>query len=683
MRYGATPQEWAHWDLVLGLTEDLLPVVSNPNAQIAPESKMKDLGKVPSLYRARDRKVVGIKGWTERRSNAAQIGNWMKEEDYGVCIQTRLVRAIDVDVDDADDAHKIFTAIENAIGSLPLRHRTNSGKFLLAFMFEGQLAKRRMVVNGGAIELLGTGQQFIASGTHKSGVPYRWGFGYPDEIPTLTIEQINALWDLLRDRFAIEEPHSSELKSRQKGEHLDVEDPVRDWLEANWQTHGYTKEGLVITCPWSQDHTADTDGGSSTVWLVAGTNSYPHGHFKCLHAHCDGKSDQAFFDAIGYVPEAPKDFPNLDEEKAGEPEFPNLEGEAPPKKRNPFTPIPIDEFVTRPPPGWWIKHTWPQADIITTYGASGAGKSFVVLDQSLAIARGVDWRGMKVKQGRVVYIAAEGAGGFKTRIQAYCQYHNVDVKDLRNAFAIIEKPPNFLSADDGKQLIEAIRASSGADIVVVDTFAQVTAGGDENAAKDMGQAMKNCRLLGDATGATVVVIHHSGKDASKGARGWSGLKGAADAEFEVTKGLLRNTKQKDARDGSKWGFKLVPVTVGMDEDDEEITSCVVVEADPELAEDAIWKPVGKYKEPLWRHLLAMREDETAGVQMHALVSAVWEEMLAKWEEKPAGTAGKEINRDTIRKGVMRAAEELQEEERLTINDQDFVFIVTKEQKNAD
>ena len=59
MNYGATPQEWAHFDVVLGLTEDLLPVVSNPNAVISPQSKMKGLGKTPSRYN-RQREVAGI-----------------------------------------------------------------------------------------------------------------------------------------------------------------------------------------------------------------------------------------------------------------------------------------------------------------------------------------------------------------------------------------------------------------------------------------------------------------------------------------------------------------------------------------------------------------------------------------------------------------------------------------------
>ena len=72
-RFGASADEWAHFDLVLGLTADLLPVVSNPAAQIGERSSLKALGKTPSLYNAR-REAVGIKGWTSKQSTGAEVG---------------------------------------------------------------------------------------------------------------------------------------------------------------------------------------------------------------------------------------------------------------------------------------------------------------------------------------------------------------------------------------------------------------------------------------------------------------------------------------------------------------------------------------------------------------------------------------------------------------------------------
>jgi len=98
--HGATKDNWLTLDLILGLGADLLPVVSNPNATISAKSTMKALGKTPSLYN-RDRNAVGIAKWTDKFSTSAEIEKWSKEPDYGICIQTRRVRALDVDVTDA------------------------------------------------------------------------------------------------------------------------------------------------------------------------------------------------------------------------------------------------------------------------------------------------------------------------------------------------------------------------------------------------------------------------------------------------------------------------------------------------------------------------------------------------------------------------------------------------------
>jgi hypothetical protein len=118
--------------------------------------------------------------------------------------------------------------------------------------------------------------------------------------------------------------------------------------------------------------------------------------------------------------------------------------------------------------------------------------------------------------------------------------------------------------------------------VIIDTFAQVMPGANENAGEDVGKALQHCKGIHKATGAVVILVHHAGKDSSKGARGWSGLRAAADAELEVvrtpTGRLLRSTKQKDGEDGLEWGFELGVLPIGVDEDGEVLTSCVVQEA---------------------------------------------------------------------------------------------------------
>jgi hypothetical protein len=248
-----------------------------------------------------------------------------------------------------------------------------------------------------------------------------------------------------------------------------------------------------------------------------------------------------------------------------------------------FPVISAGELSRRKPTDWLIKGVLPRADLVVLYGASGSGKSFVGIDLMAAIARGVPWRERRVKKARAIIIAAEGGGGMGKRIEAYCQHHNVNADDLD--IGVITAPPNFMEKGDITDLVRAITAAGGADVIMVDTFAQVTPGANENAAEDMGLALANARALRDATGAVVVLVHHAGKDTSKGSRGWSGIKAAADAEIEVIRHEdspvreIRISKMKDGDDGLRWAFRLDVLEVGIDSDGDAITSCVAVEAE--------------------------------------------------------------------------------------------------------
>lgn len=262
-------------------------------------------------------------------------------------------------------------------------------------------------------------------------------------------------------------------------------------------------------------------------------------------------------------------------------EFEDLVGKASPEAApGRFAIVPAHEFATGANPTWVIKDVLPQAELVVMYGASGSGKSFLALDMAAAIARGVEWRGKRVRQGRVAYIAAEGGGGFRKRLKAYGQHNEIDLASLE--LGVIHAAPNMMEAKDAADVVKAIKAWGGADIVIVDTFAQVMPGANENAGEDVGKALTHCKRIHELTGAMIILIHHAGKDASKGARGWSGLRAAADAELEVvresTGRALRLTKSKDGEDGMAWGFDLEIITVGVDEDLDPITSCVVVEA---------------------------------------------------------------------------------------------------------
>lgn len=242
------------------------------------------------------------------------------------------------------------------------------------------------------------------------------------------------------------------------------------------------------------------------------------------------------------------------------------------------------EVMNEPPPDWIIQHVIPRADLGVMFGASGSGKSFVATDMAVAIATGMPWRGNRVERGRVLIIAAEGRGGVGKRIKAYSLHHNLDMTGVK--IGVMGAAPNFLQKDDIGEVVDAVRDAGGYDVIFVDTFAKVTPGANENAGEDMGLALANAQVLHDVTGAMIMLIHHSGKDATKGSRGWSGIKAAADAEIEVLKEengrKISISKMKDGDDGLAWGFKLEVVETGKDKYGDPVTSCVAIETDVPL-----------------------------------------------------------------------------------------------------
>lgn len=240
-----------------------------------------------------------------------------------------------------------------------------------------------------------------------------------------------------------------------------------------------------------------------------------------------------------------------------------------------FPAIHAEEFVNRAPPSWLIHDVLPRANLAVMYGESGSGKSFLALDLAAGLVRGVPWREHDTTKSKVVYIAAEGAHGMRNRLDAYAQHKNIQITELHD-LRIIADAPNFMLVDDVKDVIRSI---GKADLVVVDTWSNVLPGANENSGEDMGKALSHCNQIRKWTGALVLLIHHSGKDAAKGARGWSGTRAACDCEIEITRiGNQRSatvTKMKDGEDGAEYGFKLGVIGVGVDAKDRPITSCFI------------------------------------------------------------------------------------------------------------
>lgn len=270
----------------------------------------------------------------------------------------------------------------------------------------------------------------------------------------------------------------------------------------------------------------------------------------------------------------------------GEP-FARIENYPPPKRR--FNPIRFRDIKLRSGLQHLVKGLIPLMGLVVVWGPPKCGKTFWVFDLVMHIALGWLYRGRRVRQGTVCYVACEGEQGLAARKEAF------QVAKLSEAEQEIDPPFYLLSTRldlvaDVEELIGDIRAAVGAihcAVVVIDTLNRSIAG-SESRDEDMGNYVKAADRLAEALNAAIIIIHHCGTNGER-PRGHTSLTGAADAQIAVKRdknnGQVVATLEwmKDGPEGDAIASTLEVVEVGDDEDGEPITSCVVDDA--ELAPD--------------------------------------------------------------------------------------------------
>ncbi|MEM9752659.1 MAG: AAA family ATPase [Planctomycetota bacterium] len=204
----------------------------------------------------------------------------------------------------------------------------------------------------------------------------------------------------------------------------------------------------------------------------------------------------------------------------------------------------LGDIETRERPPVQLEPYWPKGALVILYGAPGCGKTFVLLWLLAQIHTGNSILGGEVAAGPVLLVMAEGSGGLGKRVVAVRRGMDLDIRDAH----AIEAAPNLLLDKDRIELMRATLLVQPV-VIAIDTLARVTAGGDENNAKDMSLAVEAADQLRHELGATVVLVHHSTKANSKVERGSSALRGAADVMIHVSKSgdyvTLHCEKSKD------------------------------------------------------------------------------------------------------------------------------------------
>jgi len=255
------------------------------------------------------------------------------------------------------------------------------------------------------------------------------------------------------------------------------------------------------------------------------------------------------------------------------------------------------------PVEWLVQSIVPKKAFVALYAPPASYKSFISLDLAEAIATGRDWMGYKIpKKGAVLYICGEGHGGMGARVKA-CKIQNQS-PDGANLYIIRAQLNLRSSPEDFIELLNAINdliAEIGEplELIILDTLMRMSGGGfNENSSEDMGAFITQAGKLQELFECALMVIHHSGKDVTKGLRGHSSLLGAVDTELEIQRqdsvinsadqsvignAILTVSKQKDGADSIQIGIEIISIEIGMSDLGFEITTSLAIRQNQDIA----------------------------------------------------------------------------------------------------
>lgn len=244
-----------------------------------------------------------------------------------------------------------------------------------------------------------------------------------------------------------------------------------------------------------------------------------------------------------------------------------------------------DEILAAPDVSWILHNLIPSNTFIAVYGKAGGGKSFLILDLLGHIANGRMWFNHKIKVSVPVFyfVLEDNEPEIKRRLLAWKSKN-----EGSSGITFFNTPLNLAEPGIVQKIVRSIKVTRSArGILTIDTLARSMPGFDENNGQDMSLVVSAADQIMYETGWTVIVVHHSGKDESKGMRGHSSLVGAVRCEIEVSNDAITGrqfmvTKSNGGPTHKQFPFKLNTVSLGFEKDDDgeddpdlPISSCVV------------------------------------------------------------------------------------------------------------
>jgi hypothetical protein len=547
-------------------------------------------------------KIPVLPGWQDIRATDELIAKWTKAhpDAMNVGVLCRTAPTVDIDITDPDLAAEVEAMVFDVIGEKAAVRFGKQPKRAIMFRAEKSFAKMTTPVftapNGAAckVEILANGQQVIVSGTHPdTGNPYTWHgeLGAYADLHELTAEKAEIIVTNATNIMRAKEwPEAGKPSlNGATGPAVNATDAV----------------GLfdAIFGSREQKYATAALAGASSELAAMGKNSGRNDALNAISYRLGrmvarGWIERGVVEAALFKASADNGLVKEDGAKSVRATiasgigdgaaFPHDDlGEAVPKVEAPsivpktapprvITFTPFAEIVLSKAPRYIVKGLIPASGLVVFWGPPKCCKSFKVFDMVAHVAAGWQYRGRRVKQCGVAYCALEGQTGFQARVEAFRQAHGVGDIPLRVS------GDRLLLPSDAPNIIKSIKDQfeTPPGIVVLDTLNR-SLEGSENDPADMGRYVQAADAIREAFNCVVIIVHHCGIDGTR-PRGHTSLTGAADAQIAVRRDedgniIAKVEWMKDGPEGDEIVSRLEVLTVGTDEDGEEVTSCVVRE----------------------------------------------------------------------------------------------------------
>lgn len=457
-------------------------------------------------------------------------------------ILTDGLRAIDIDVDDAEIAARCRSIVAQQLGEAPIRMRRNSPRCLMLYRAAtGTPSKIVVAGDAGKVEVLGRGQQFVAFGRHPSGASLEWFPNAPgseplDALPAITEE---ALFDVLDQIAPLIGATST---TRHNGEDHSSSDPQADPLRiaaalnvipnnshADWEH--WNRVGMAI---WRS--TGGSEIGREAWHAWSGRNasySYQETEGRWRHYFTSPPTEIGAGTLFRMAQESPPPAP------------------AKPEAAPTFAATPLDwDAMEAVAPREWVYGHFLIRRFISVLGApGGAGKTAYSFSIALSIVTNIELLREKVHEtGNVwIYNLEDPKEELLRRFRASCLHHGISRSQVEERVFIDsgrDRPLVVATVTrDGtavaSPIVDAVIAEIKArdiKVMIVDPFVR-SHRLEENVNEQIDFAAALWGQVADKAQCSVLLLHHFRKGGLSGDasafRGASALIDAARAALSL------------------------------------------------------------------------------------------------------------------------------------------------------